>query len=102
MTDITEQLRCLYVWPQSIADHHADILTPRQIDRLYKVDDVASAAANEITTLRERVKELEVAAVTAVLPLEAILMSGADAAHCQEIRDAIFDGVTTVREALKP
>lgn len=100
MSDITEQLRCLYVWPQSIADHHADILTPRQVKHLYDVGTVADVAIAEINTLRERVRLLEIAAVTAVLPLEAIRMSGADAAHCQDVRDAISDGINTVRQVI--
>ena len=50
--------------------------------------------------LLARIAELEVALVTAAIPLEAILMSGADAAHCQDVRDAIHDAVQATRAAL--
>jgi len=42
---VVEELDCLHVWPQSVADHHADVLTPRQIEKLYAVGEVATRAA---------------------------------------------------------
>ncbi len=51
MADLIEELRCLYVWPQSVADNHADILTPRQVKMLYAVGDVAEKAEAEINRL---------------------------------------------------
>ena len=52
MTDtqaLIERLNCLYVWPQSIADTHADILTPRQIEKLYEVGNVSEQAVAALT-----------------------------------------------------
>ena len=54
MTDqptLRDMLAALYVWPQSIADHHADILTPRQMKKLYDVGEVADKAVAEIDRL---------------------------------------------------
>lgn len=48
---LVEELRALHVWPQSIADHHADVLTSRQIEKLYEVGNVAHRAADEIERL---------------------------------------------------
>jgi len=59
MDDLPERLECLYVWPQSIADNHADILTPRQIEKLYEVGNVAERAAAEIRALRAKLAEAE-------------------------------------------
>ena len=50
--DLIEQLDILHVWPQSVADYHADILTPRQIKQLYDVGRVATEAVAELRTLR--------------------------------------------------
>ena len=52
--DIVERLNCLHVWPQSIASTYADTLTPRQIERLYDVGNVATEAASTIATLRKQ------------------------------------------------
>lgn len=54
------RLKSLYVWPQSVADHYADTLTPRQIKHLYEVGFVADEAATAITAL-----ETELAAMKA-------------------------------------
>lgn len=43
---------------------------------------------------------LREALVTAMIPIEAILLSGADAAHCQSVRDALHDAVSTARASL--
>ena len=55
MTDddkaLVERLRALHVWPQSIADGHAELLTPRQIDKLYEVGAVSHKAADRIEAL---------------------------------------------------
>jgi hypothetical protein len=50
--DLEERLRVLYVWPQSVADHHADILTPRQIEKLYEVGGTADEASQALATLK--------------------------------------------------
>ena len=50
--DLVDELSALYVWPQSVADEHADTLTPRQIEKLYAVGNVAERAATLITDLR--------------------------------------------------
>lgn len=57
MDDLVERLRALYVWPQSIADHYADTLTPRQIEKLYEVGNVAEQAAARITELETSLAE---------------------------------------------
>lgn len=54
--DIVERLGYLHVWPQSIADTHADTLTPRQIERLYDVGNVAADAADTIASLRKQLE----------------------------------------------
>lgn len=38
--------------------------------------------------------------VTAMIPIEAILLSGADLAHCQDVRDALHDAKATAPQAL--
>ena len=57
-------------------------------------------SAEREAKLLAQIAMLKKAMVTAVLPLEAIRMSGSDAAFCQDVRDAIHDGVIAVREAL--
>lgn len=47
---LVEKLRALHVWPQAVADDHADLLTPRQIDKLYEVGRVSHEAATLIET----------------------------------------------------
>ena len=59
MDDLVERLQSLYVWPQSVADHHADTLTPRQIEKLYEVGNVAEQAAARITDLETALAEAE-------------------------------------------
>lgn len=59
MSELIERLNALYVWPQSVADNHADILTPRQIKHLYEVGTVATEAADEIERLTAEVRRLD-------------------------------------------
>lgn len=59
MTDLVERLDCLHVWPQSVADHYADTLTPRQIKELYAVGDVATAAKSRIEQLEAALTKSE-------------------------------------------
>jgi len=59
---LVEGLRALYVWPQFVADHHADVLLPRQTKGLYDVGKLADKAADALTTLSARVETLEAAA----------------------------------------
>ena len=56
VTDIVERLSYLHVWPQSIGSTYADTLTPRQIERLYDVGNVATEAAEEIISLRKQLE----------------------------------------------
>lgn len=53
------ELHALYVWPQFVADHHADVLLPRQTKGLYDVGKLADKAADALTTLSARVETLE-------------------------------------------
>lgn len=56
---LVEELHALYVWPQFVADHHADVLLPRQTKGLYDVGKLADKAADALTTLsaeNERMK----------------------------------------------
>ncbi|OGT55457.1 MAG: hypothetical protein A3E01_09100 [Gammaproteobacteria bacterium RIFCSPHIGHO2_12_FULL_63_22] len=53
---LLKDIDILHVWPQSIADHHADTLAPRQIEKLYEVGVVATLAT---TALRQLVAENE-------------------------------------------
>ena len=48
---LVERLRALYVWPQFVADEHADMLRPRQSKGLYAVGEVAHEAADTIEQL---------------------------------------------------
>lgn len=59
MVELVERLDALHVWPQSIADTYADILTPRQIEKLYEVGAVATEAAARIASLEAEVARLE-------------------------------------------
>ena len=54
----------------------------------------------KITDLEALVGELGEALVTAMIPIEAMLLSGADAAHCQDVRDAMHDAQATARATL--
>lgn len=58
-----------------------------------------NAAPALIAAAREN-ERLRGALVTAMIPIEAILLSGAEAAHCQDVRDALHDAVATARPAL--
>lgn len=58
-SDIVQRLEALHVWPQFVADHHADILTPRQIENLYAVGQVSTEAAAELTRLTEALRAAE-------------------------------------------
>ena len=60
---LVEELHALYVWPQFVADHHADVLLPRQTKGLYDVGKLADKAADALTTLSARVETLETALV---------------------------------------
>lgn len=48
---LVEQLNALHVWPQFVADEHADVLTPRQIKGLYQVGNTSHEAADRIEAL---------------------------------------------------
>ena len=56
VTDIVERLRALHVWPQFVADEHADVILPRQLKALYDVGHVAHEAADTIATLRKQLE----------------------------------------------
>ena len=56
---VIDELSALHVWPQSVADHHADILSPRQIKALYEVGNVATRAEQAIRDLRTRAEQAE-------------------------------------------
>ena len=62
MTDeakaLVELLRALHVWPQAVADDHAGLLTPRQIDKLYEVGRVSHEAADLIETQAREIERL--------------------------------------------
>ena len=49
---LVERLRALHVWPQFVADEHADLLRPRYSKGLYAVGEVAHEAADTILRLR--------------------------------------------------
>jgi len=57
--DLIELLDALHVWPQSVASEYADVLTRRQIEKLYAIGYVATEAAAEIRSLREQVAQAE-------------------------------------------
>lgn len=64
------------------------------------VQAFARHRATAIRSLIAREKVMREALVTAMIPIEAILLSGADAAHCQSVRDALHDAVSTARASL--
>ncbi|MES2782993.1 MAG: hypothetical protein V4657_09370 [Pseudomonadota bacterium] len=57
---IVERLRALHVWPQFVADTHADVILPRQAQGLYDVGNVATEAADTIDELLEALIAAEV------------------------------------------
>lgn len=61
--ELKERLRTLHVWPQFVADHYADILSPKQIENLYAVGQISHEAADRIEALegalRNCIAELE-------------------------------------------
>ena len=59
--DLVEKLRALHVWPQVVADDHADLLTPRRIEKLYEVGRVSHEAA-------DRIERLEAALLMIAIP----------------------------------
>ena len=65
MTDeakaLVDGLRALHVWPQAVADNHADLLTPRQIEKLYEVGRVSHEAADLIETQAREIERLRTA-----------------------------------------
>ena len=56
--DLIARLRALHVWPQFVADAHADMLLPRQIKGLYAVGHTAHQAADRIEALSAEVERL--------------------------------------------
>ncbi len=54
---------------------------------------------DEVRQLKQYIKKLEVAAVKAVLPLEAYRLAGGRV-HCDEIEEAINEGIQEVRQVL--
>jgi len=82
-------------WSQSAIDAYEDI--KNEIAGLFVPVRVAATA---ITDLEALVGELGEALVTAMIPIEAMLLSGADAAHCQDVRDAMHDAQATARATL--
>lgn len=57
MADILEKLQALHVWPQFVADTHADIISPRQAQGLYDVGNVATEAIEAIVKLRQQLAD---------------------------------------------
>ena len=55
---LVERLDCLHVWPQSVAFHYADTLTPRQIKELYAVGAVATEAKWRIERLEATLRKI--------------------------------------------
>ena len=55
---LVERLRVLHVWPQAVADGHADLLTARQIEKLCEVGRVSHEAADLIETQAREIKRL--------------------------------------------
>ena len=65
-----------------------------------RLSEVVVARDAQITKLQADGDKLAGALVTAMIPIEAILLSGADAAHCQDVRDALRDAKATAPQAL--
>ena len=57
MTDIVEKLQALHVWPQFVADTHADVISKRQGQGLYDVGNVATEATIVIAEQRKQIAE---------------------------------------------
>ena len=96
MDDLVERLQSLYVWPQSVADHHADVLTPRQIEKLYEVGNVAEQAIARIqaleTSLAEaegRVKALTIALHDAVRRPMGVVPESAEPFYLPSVADQV-------------
>ncbi len=50
------RLEALHVWPQFVADYHADILLPRQSKGLYEVGHVSHEAAALLRRMIEQMR----------------------------------------------
>jgi hypothetical protein len=50
MKELISKLRALHVWPQVVADYHAEALLPRQIKGLYEVGKTAHEIADVLDT----------------------------------------------------
>lgn len=57
--------------------------------------------ATHFATLEEENVRLREALVTAMIPIEAILLSGTGTAHCKEVQDALHDAQNKARAALQ-
>lgn len=84
-------------------------MTPDLIARLREpVDDgtpltvchLLDEAADALETLMEHAEAIAKAAVEAVIPLEAMILSGSYQAMCPEMQDGVQNGVAAVRKSL--
>lgn len=57
-TGLVDKLIGGAVWAVSIADHHSDVLTPRQIEQLYTFSDAGREAATLLSTQETTIAEL--------------------------------------------
>ncbi len=90
MTDIKTRLIATETihFPHNTADDHSE-------DREVLVNPDGPEAA-------EYIAELERAMVEAAIPLEAMILSGADQTCSPELRKGVHDGVSAIRQALAP
>lgn len=80
MTDLVERLDCLHVWPQSVADHYTDTLSPRQIKELYAIGEVATEAKSRIEALSTENEKLREELAAAYIKLSGKTIHTSDCA----------------------
>lgn len=93
------QTKATYVKGYGASDYSAPIST-RIPTAGEDAPPIPEALIDRLRVLEAENKRLREAMVTAVIPLEALRISGANKLHCQEVQDGIEAGVMAVREAL--
>jgi hypothetical protein len=89
-------------WAEELAEELVSAANIVTIGGCYEVDiDRVSLELSRRCVPVEEYQRIKVALVTAMIPIEAILLSGTDAAFCQDVRDALRDAQNTARAALK-
>lgn len=90
----------LHIVQQLVEDAITETQNEHQAEMLEQARIIGMSGEREAQHLAQ-IAELKRALVVAALPLEALLMSGGEKMHCQDLQDAIHDAVATIREAVR-